>query len=517
MSTPGSASDIDSSFELLLDAIRDVVSDVPPEVVERIRRDGLDHQLTDADRRRLLGRLIDAIVEDARQRGNSATATHLQSEKENIVNKVAKRARRPSAASARGRSRTATQVELRAHNGSEPHPVRPTPTFHGRQIPMRTGFIDVTHINLWGDNERLTIHVKQFQKVFGRPPTATELLDIMRSEANLSVPGLDGKDQFKIRDLAGSVAANGVRVPPVIALDGTLLDGNRRVAACLHVLRNPDFTREQKARAKTIRVWQLTEDAGPDDANAVVVSLNFEPDLKEEWPEYVKARKVFEEWRATLELNPGSSAAKQRKLKQGLARVFGITPQRANRYIGMVELADEFEDHQRNERGRDEYEVQHAADRYFQYFDELGRGQKPGGVNYAMNHDDAFRSLVFDLLHDGKFRRWAQVRDLRYAYEDDEAMDFLTSARAEKDVDRAQELVDNGLSAGRMARAVERRIGGNKRVESFVTWLREAPMEFFSVGQPGAITRENLRRLYEALRLVEGHVPDEVRREVDGE
>ena len=42
-------------------------------------------------------------------------------------------------------------------------------------------------------------------------------------------------------------------------------------------------------------------------------------------------------------------------------------------------------------------------------------------------------------------------------------------------------------------------------------------MEFFSVGQPGAITRGNLRRLYEALRLVEAHVPDDVRRKVDGD
>ena len=143
-------------------------------------------------------------------------------------------------------SETSSEVRLRAHNGSEPHPVRPTPTFHGRQIPMRTGFVDVDHINLWGDNERLTIHVKQFEKASGRTPTSSELLDIMRSEANLAVPGLDGKDQFRIQALAASIAVNGVRVPPVIAIDGTLLDGNRRVAACLHVLHDSNFSHEEK-------------------------------------------------------------------------------------------------------------------------------------------------------------------------------------------------------------------------------------------------------------------------------
>ena len=407
-------------------------------------------------------------------------------------------------------------VRLQAHNGVQPHPIKPVPTFHGRPIPVMEGFVPVRDIVLWGNNERLTIHVKHFEKLHGCRPTPAELVDIMRSDASLPVVGHQGKDQFEIRNLARSIATNGVRTPPVIAYDGTLLDGNRRVTASLYVLETDDFTSEQKARVEKIRVWQLTEDAGPDDAEAVVVSLNFEPDYKKPWPEYVKARKVHEEWSALLRREPRASATRQRTLRSELAQQFALRTSDANRYISMVDLADEFEEYQRNERDLDEHEVQHAADRYFQYFDELGKGRGAGGVNYILNQDEVLKHLVFDLLHDGKFLRFSQIRDLKHVHNDDEARENLRRARDEKDLGEAQEIVDTVLAAGRAANASQRRLSGNKRVERFVEWLREVPLDFFSVGEPTAITRPNIKALYAALKLVDAHVPGDVRLEVDG-
>src|SRR5260221_386002 len=86
----------------------------------------------------------------------------------------------------------------------------------------------------------------------------------------------------RVADLARSVANNGVRRSPIIDLDGPLLDGNRRVTACHYVLRSPEFTSEQKKRAEWIYVWQLTEHATDEDRDVVVVSLNFEPDHKQD-------------------------------------------------------------------------------------------------------------------------------------------------------------------------------------------------------------------------------------------
>lgn len=35
---------------------------------------------------------------------------------------------------------------------------------------------------------------------------------------------------------------------------------------------------------------------------------------------------------------------------------------------------------------RDEHEAKHRADEYFQYFDELGKGTKPGSVAVTLKH-----------------------------------------------------------------------------------------------------------------------------------
>ncbi len=401
-------------------------------------------------------------------------------------------------------------LTLSSHKGVEPHPVKPSPVFHGRPIAVKEGFVNVHDIRLWGDNQRLKIHVAQFEKTHGHSPTPDDLVRIMRSEANL--PGVEETDQFKIADLARSIASSGVRQPPVISYNGTLLDGNRRVTASLYVLASDDFTHEEKTRAQTVRVWQLTEHATRDEQEAVVVSLNFEPDYKEDWPEYVKGRILYDEWRAALQTEERPSVARQKELKRELARRFAVTPDRFSRYVQMVELSDEFEEHARVKRNKDAHEAQHRADEYFQYFDELGKGRSAGGVNWSLNQDDNFKGLVFDLLYDRKFRNWRAIRDLKYVYENDEATEFLREANRVDDPDQAQELVDDGLSAGRTARAAERRVGANKRIEVFVKWLSEVPVNIFSPGSPGAITEKNLRALYAALKLVEVHIPQELRR-----
>lgn len=500
-------------YELLFERVRSVSEDCT-EDLERVRLEGVQDPMTRDDAEHLLGRCIDEACRGARRRGDLSTADRLETTKEQIMRDVLQSREPNGSCDGQGPDPVRQALTLRSHKGVEPHPVRPSPVFHSRPIPVNEGFVDVHDIRLWGDNQRLKIHVAQFENTHGRSPTPDDLVRIMKSEANL--PGLSDRDQFKIADLARSIASSGVRQPPVISYDGTLLDGNRRVAASLHVLASDDFSHEEKARARVVRVWQLTEHATLDEQGAVVVSLNFEPDYKEDWPEYVKGRILYDEWRAALqneEHSPG--AARQKELRRDLARRFAITTDRFNRYVQMVELSDEFEDHARTRRGKDAHEVQHRADEYFQYFDELGKGRSPGGVNWSINQDDTFKALVFDLLYDRKFSNWSQIRNLKHVYQNDEATDFLREANRVNGRDQAQDLVEEGLSAGRAARAAERRVGANKRIEGFVKWLTEVPVNLFSPGSPGAVTERNLRALYEALKLVEVHVPEETRRAVD--
>src|SRR5207244_13582907 len=121
-------------------------------------------------------------------------------------------------------------LTLGSWNGSTAGPVRPRPVFHGRDVPMNSGFVNTADIGLWDGNARLDIHIGHFRQQHGRGPAPEELLDIMLSRMPLI--GLAEKNQFEIIELARSIAINGVRKPPILDTDGTLLDGNRRVAAC---------------------------------------------------------------------------------------------------------------------------------------------------------------------------------------------------------------------------------------------------------------------------------------------
>ena len=391
-------------------------------------------------------------------------------------------------------------------NGILTRAVRPSPIFHEREVPVIEGFVRTQDINIWDRNERIDIHLNQFMQQNNRAPKSEELLDIMLSK--LKLQGTMSEDQFKIKELAKSIAVNGVRKQPIIDMDGTLLDGNRRVSACYYILNSSDFNQEEKKRAEWLQVWQLTDHATDEDREAVIVSLNFESDYKQEWPAYVKAHKVYQYWQAMLALESSTGPGHSRitEIKRRIARRFALSMNEVNRYIQMVGLAEEFEDYHVAERNRDKYAVKHQADKYFQYFDELGKGKSSGGVYWSLNQDEAFKNLVFDLLYDGKFRNWNKIRDLKYVYANEDALEHLRRARQQTDNEAATEMVDDACGLARSTRAEQRQVGGNVRVKNFVDWFEALPVKAFREGEAGAITRENLSRLQRALRLVEQHL-----------
>lgn len=476
-----------------------ISTDVAKEV-ENVLRVGLDEPLSDAEAEALTERVIEAMRDGAQRRGDAVTAERLAGDVRALVREILAGHAGVSADASAGRAHRS--ILLDRHNGIQRGVVKPTPWFHGKEVPMYCGFAKTSDIQLWDGNERLAIHLGQFQKTQGRDPSPDELLAIMTSK--MALPGVSESDEFKIVELARSIASNGVQKPPILDVDGTLLDGNRRVAACYYILRSNEFAPEQKRRADYVFVWQLTEHATEDDRRLVVVSLNFESDFKEDWPDYVKARKVYEDWRTLLALEPRDPGPRREaELKRQLSMRYALGPETSvvNRFIKMIEWADRFEEYQIEEKKRDRFEVKHKANRYFQYFDELAKGAQPGGVAYALNQNDTFRHLVFDLLFEGKFRNWKQIRDLKYIYENEEAREILRKARDESDVEAAEEHMDNASSIAHTRRAESRELGANTRIETFVKWLEELPVRAFR----DSITPENLQRLLKALRLVEDY------------
>lgn len=486
---------LQQALEAIIATAREVSTDLGAEV-EAVVREGLTRPLDTAQARRLLARVAEAVDRRAGDVDGDVDAAALRRDLERLDADVG---------AGRDAPRTSA-VELVGRDGVDGR-VTPTPVFHGRKIPMIEGFVKTFDIPLWDQNERLEIHLEQFRQAQGRRPTSEELLDLMLSR----MPLLGAReDEFEIQKLANSIAVSGVRVPPILARDGTLLDGNRRVAACCLILSSDDYSPEQKSMVEHLHVWQLSEHATADDEEAVVVSLNFEPDGKLAWPEYVKARKIHDEWQHMRALEPRSPGPKRlAELKRLLAEKFayGKDTTVVSRYLKMMELASEFEDYHVSTRERDVYEVRHKAGEYFQYFDELAKGAGPGGVAHALGQSEPLKHLAFDLLFQGKFKNWRLIRLLRYVPESPEYQAKLADVRdrptpSPDDVELAQDEVEEILDACHGKRAEARQLGADARVGSFVKFLEGLPVGAFR----DKLSDESLRALLRALELVRPEV-----------
>ncbi len=501
--------DIRQSIEAVIEEARRISADVAEEV-EEILQQGREHPLAQDEVFELLTKVITVLKHSANQRGDKAASNSLSGDINQIVKQMSQIRERVMQNTTEPIAQT-KRLELVEHNGIKPAPVFPTPYFQCRPVPMYSGFVKITDIELWSGNDRLDIHLGQFRQKNGREPNREELLDIMLSKMQLpGIPDDDKNDQFEIVELARSIAVNGVRKPPILDIDGTLLDGNRRVTACYYIRSSNEFDSEQKRRAEYIQVWQLTEHATDDDQNAVVVSLNFESDCKMDWPEYIKARKVYEEWQGMLALEPiFPSRQRQAQMKRELSKKFALGPDTStvNKYLKMVNWAIDFEDYHINDKNRDSYEVQHRTNKHFQYFNEFTGSTTPGAFASTLNEEEGLKHTVFDLIYDGKLRNPQQLRALKFTFYNPEARELLARARNESDVDLANDHIDNAVTIARSQRAETREMGANTRIESFVKWLEEVPPRTFR----DQIKPDNLQNLVRALKLVEPMVTEILR------
>jgi hypothetical protein len=506
--------EIQQSIEAVIEQARCISADIAEEV-EEILQQGRENPLPLDEAFQLLTKVIAVLKHSASKRGDKAASESLEGDINQIVQQIIQIREQVMQDTLEATTQTA-KLELIAYNGIKPRPVLPTPCFHGKDVPMRSGFAKITDIQLWGENDRLDIHLGQFRQNNGRDPNPEELLDIMLSKMQLpGIPDDKKNDQFDIVELARSIAINGVRKAPIVDIDGTLLDGNRRVAACYYIRNSNEFNSEQKRRAEYIQVWQLTEHATDDDRKAVVVALNFESDCKMPWPEYIRARKVYEEWQAMLALEQRTPASKrQAEMKRELSMKFALGPDTStiNKYLNMVKWATEFEEYHIHEKNRDHYQVQHKTNKYFQYFNELKGPTTPGAVGYALNEDEGLKHTVFDLIYEGKLRNAQQIRTLRHTFYNQEARKLLARARNESDTDLADDHIEDAITIARSQRAETREMGANTRIESFVQWFEELPLRTL----PDQITSENLQGLVRVLKRVEPMVK-EILRERDEE
>lgn len=288
-------------------------------------------------------------------------------------------------------------IELQSRNGLAVRPVMPAPEFLGRTIPLVEGYVDILQLPLWENNARVQLLVAAFEDRYGRMPAQEELLGLMTGAQK--VPGQSADDPYDLKPLAASIAKRGVELPPVLDYDGVPRDGNRRIAAC-KLLLNSNAPAEIKERARYVRVWLSDTPLTDNQVHAIVVARNFEPELKLEWAEYVKARLVAKEFEHRRLMEPELTASRESALRKEVGEHFSIPTNRVTRYLKMVQWANDFKRYHVEERERDEHEVEYKANENFQWFYEIEAGKSGEKLTDQLALDDELRAAVYDLMYD---------------------------------------------------------------------------------------------------------------------
>lgn len=488
-------------LETLIDQAETLSADYA-EVVQDAVRAARDEPLADEDARELFVRILTILRTTGRDLdagANARVAEQIRSEAQELV-----AARRPTSVSA-PRDEVVVQGGLIFHNrfGLKPRPVLPVQTFNGQPIMLTEGYVDVTTLPLWMDNHRVQLHVAEFREVNHRDPEAQELLDLMHGD--LPLPGLQDKDPFKLKGLAGSIARKGVERAPIVTWEGEPKDGNRRIAASRMVLEDPDATPAQKDRARWIRVWQAPAGTTEDQFEAIVVALNFEPDHKEDWPEYVKARLVVDRYRTLREdVHVGLTEKRKLELRKQVADQFAIKHAEVKRYLEMVQWAEDFEDYHTSERELDAASVRYKANDIFQWFYEVQAGKGQDKIVAKVQQDDALRAVVYDLMYD-VLDSGLQVRNLHKVVADEAGLDYLKRAHDERDnPGEALKFVDLAIAEA-AKNSPTKKLGFEQFLRTTVDRLGSAPPDQWRNVDVGLLNE--LRRVFHgAIGAIEGEL-----------
>jgi hypothetical protein len=466
-----------SKIKMLLDELIEVSKTINDDELSDVVREATAEPLTEARARKLYTRILvmlRTVGTDPDEATVARVTEEVRSEVEEAIeaNRTLRRQAAPS---------TDQGVTLVPYNGLEPHELRPIPDFTGKKVAVWEGYIDVTTVDLWKGNHRLDLAVAEFNQREARDPDEDEVLSILQGKTVLPslAKNANRRDPFDIMPLARSIARKGVERPPILTYWGEPHDGNRRLAAAKYVVSHPkEFSDDERERARWVKVWRCPKNTTKDEIEAIVVSLNFEEDLKRPWPEYIKARLVAEDFeRRRSELGRVTTAG-LKDIKEAVAARFATDVPKINRYLKMVEWAQDFEQFHVEEKGRDQADVSYRTNDIFQWFYELDAGRGADKLTRKLDLDDDLKSLTYDLMFD-VLDSGLQVRTLHKVVDDSDAIAFLERGLrpwhdpTEGDEDerrrKALESVDEALQEAKRKGEKTR-----KTRVGFDSWLRDA-------------------------------------------
>ena len=278
---------------------------------------------------------------------------------------------------------------------SSPGPKISQRSFHGRKVFVWEGFTKASKIHGWVNNPRLEMELKSFRyNHAGREPSDEEVLAIMESVR-----------EFGLKELAEDIRNNGVRQPLILNTSGKLLDGNRRFYAVKHILEKTDPNDTNLSDYQRVPVWVLDESCSDEDEHRILVQENFYSSLKVEWPDFVKARFIYDDLTAGLPV-------------QSVSQKYGWPPSKVRETRKVMDLINEFIQFATTPKDEDglgmsALEAEKEAAQRYQQFNEA---QKSFWDPLATDFE--FKSQFFRWVADGKFSSFQEVRVAWTAWND---------------------------------------------------------------------------------------------------
>ena len=344
-----------------------------------------------------------------------------------------------------------------------------TRRFHGRDVPLWQGYVHVDDVEGYVENLRLRFYLNQWQaqhKESGCVPSTDEVYQIMvDADAGES---RESTRPFHIKRMADSIIRNNVREPIIVFYRGNgeteLWDGNRRFFGTKHIMVADGYAEARETAQWLPAYVYLPSGSTQEDEQVkldILVECNFVNPEQIPWPNYVKAEQVYSQYKNRMKADPDDSVL-SREVKVELAREFGLRGWRTvDRWIKMYDMALQFKEYHEEEQERDPTTVDLLIQERFEYFDELS---KPGVFGAVRNDPDA-RDEVFDWMWDGKFKAWADVRQIPKILIDPEARKQANSP----DDDGVKRAIATVLAND--PTRVKDKTAANERITQFALWL----------------------------------------------
>jgi hypothetical protein len=352
---------------------------------------------------------------------------------------------------------------------AQPEPKLRQVKFHGRTLAVFEGKSKIGAIHGWVKNPRIDMEVTIFKDSHaGRDPDDDEIFAIMKSI-----------QEFKLKDLAADIRVNGVRQPIIISHGGDLIDGNRRYFATKLILEGMKDADPGRAEFENVPVWVLDGECTNEDIESIIVQENFYPALKVEWPDYIKAKHIYEDLKNGI---PAKTISQKYHWKSS----------KIEETRKIMELIDEFIEFATSDGDEEEpglgistLEAEKVAAVNYQYFNEATKSFRS-----KLQNDFEFKIQFFRWIYDRIFSSFQEVRICADAWENEQAKKILLSDDP-KAAKKAKAVIDYEKSGVKKFEKAE------QTIHDFIRFL-----ENMTTQDKSALDEGTLVKLKDTLKLV---------------